>query len=91
MQQMRLLIISGCLAFGLGAAYAADPAPHFKTENVIWVVSDGLRWQEVFAGADETLMTKEAGGVPDVESLRKTFWRDTPEARLAARQVAKPL
>ncbi len=47
-------------------------------------MTDGLRWQEVFNGAEESLMTKENGGVSDVPGLKKTYWRDTPEARRSA-------
>jgi hypothetical protein len=43
-----LRILPFLLAF---AATAATP----KTRNIIFVSTDGLRWQEVFRGADETL------------------------------------
>lgn len=49
---------------------------------VILVLTDGLRWQEVFRGADRELMGK-SGGVQDTAALRRDFWRDTPEARRA--------
>src|SRR5688572_27461355 len=52
-----------------------------KTENVFLITTDGLRWQEVFTGAEELLLNKTNGGVKDVETLRKNFWRDTPEQR----------
>jgi hypothetical protein len=47
------------------------------------VTTDGLRWQELFGGAEEALLSKEAG-VPDVEELRRAFWRDTSTARREA-------
>lgn len=47
-------------------------------------MTDGLRWQEVFHGADSTLMTKENGSVSDVPALRQTYWRDTETARRQA-------
>ena len=53
------------------------------TENVILLMTDGLRWQEVFTGAEESLLTKEPGGVKDVEGLKAEFWRNTPEERRA--------
>ena len=68
----------------LGAAHAEDPSTPRKTENVIFVMTDGLRWQEVFAGADRSLMNKESGGVEDVPALEKAYWRDAPEARREA-------
>ena len=64
-------------------AQAGEPAGR-ATENVILLMTDGLRWQEVFTGAEEVLMTKEPGGVKDVDRLKKAFWRDTPEARREA-------
>ena len=61
----------------LASAAAAQP----KTKNIIFVMTDGLRWQEVFNGAEESLMTKENGAVSDVAALKKIYWRATPEAR----------
>lgn len=55
-------------------------AAELKTQNVFLIVSDGLRWQEVFTGAEEGLMNKE-NGVKNVTALREKFWRNTPEER----------
>ena len=66
------------LASGLAAAAAVTTllaAPGGRTENVVLITTDGLRWQEVFGGAEESLMTKEAGGVSDPAELRRAFWR----------------
>ena len=57
------------------------PAPAQQADNVVLFTVDGLRWQEVFAGADEALLTEEAGGVDDVDALRGEFWRTTAEQR----------
>jgi hypothetical protein len=46
-----------------GAGWAGEMAPRWKTRNVVLVTIDGLRWQEVFRGADSDLMTPEAGRV----------------------------
>ena len=54
-----LAIWIGSISLG-GLAEAATPR---VTENVLWIMTDGLRWQEVFAGAEEILMTEENGGV----------------------------
>ena len=62
----------------------AQPA---KTKNVIFVMTDGLRWQEVFAGADASLMNKEDGSVKDVPALQKVYWRESGQAR---REVLMP-
>jgi hypothetical protein len=55
-----------------------------KTENVIFVMTDGLRWQEVFRGAENQLIDKQRGKVSDVEATRKNYWRDSQEARREA-------
>jgi hypothetical protein len=69
-----------CL-FAWSSLAGADDAVLHRTENVFLITYDGLRWQEVFGGADETLLSKEAGGVRDVEALKQRFWADTPEQR----------
>jgi Type I phosphodiesterase / nucleotide pyrophosphatase len=57
-----------------GHAQAARP---LKTRNVVLIVSDGLRWQEVFTGADPSLLNEKNGGIWDKEEdLRREFWRD---------------
>jgi len=74
------------LASGLAAAAAASvllAAPTLRTENVVLITTDGLRWQEVFGGADEQLLTKEAG-VSAPADLKRELWRETPEARREA-------
>lgn len=57
--------------------------PRHKTSRVVWVMTDGLRWQEVFQGAELALMTKQ-NGVSDLEALKKDFWRDAAEDRRSA-------
>jgi hypothetical protein len=59
--------------------------PASETHNVILVVSDGLRWQEVFRGADSLLVFGSptvAGG--DAASVRQRFWRPTVAERREA-------
>jgi hypothetical protein len=63
----------------LPAAQADAAAPTLKTRAVVLIVLDGLRWQEVFDGAEHDLMNAKIGGVQDADQLRKDFWRDTPE------------
>ena len=59
--------------------------PPLRTRNVVLIVSDGLRWQEVFTGADPTLLNEANGGIWDKEEdLRREFWRaDAVERRRA--------
>jgi len=69
---------------GACIADAAEVGGKRATENVILLMTDGLRWQEVFGGAEEVLMSKDPGGVKEVDALKAAFWRDTPEARREA-------
>lgn len=48
---------------------------------VVLIVVDGVRWQEVFTGADSTLLTKRPGGVSDTLAIRRDFWRPTADER----------
>src|SRR6267154_1598524 len=50
-----------------------------KTENVILITLDGMRWQEVFSGAEKRLITKKFVG--DTVQLTKKFWSENPERR----------
>jgi hypothetical protein len=66
-------------------AAAADAPAALKTRNVVLIVSDGLRWQEVFTGADPLLLNEKNGGIWDKEeALRREFWRDDPTERRKA-------
>jgi hypothetical protein len=63
---------------------AAQPPP-YQTRNVVLIVSDGLRWQEIFTGAEEDLLNDKEGGswVPEQE-LRRRYWRPTADERRKA-------
>jgi len=80
--------LCGALLLGLtvlvASAQAQSPAP-LKTRNVVLIVSDGLRWQEIFTGADPTLLNEHNGGIWDKEAdLKRDFWRaDVNERRKA--------
>jgi arylsulfatase A-like enzyme len=57
--------------------------PTDAADNLVFITWDGFRWQELFAGAEEGLLSKDLGGVPDIPSLQSAFWRDTAEDRRA--------
>jgi hypothetical protein len=70
----------------IAAASSAGPAQAAgKTQNVVLIVSDGLRWQEIFTGAEEDLLNDGAGGswLSDAD-LRKRYWRASPAERREA-------
>ncbi|MDB5297821.1 MAG: Type phosphodiesterase / nucleotide pyrophosphatase [Phycisphaerales bacterium] len=60
------------------------PAPAVA-DHLLFVTTDGFRWQELFRGADEPLLAAKAGGVREAAGpLRERFVRPTPgEARAA--------
>ncbi|MBZ5539686.1 MAG: LTA synthase family protein [Acidobacteriia bacterium] len=73
-----------CALFCAASPLCAQvPAGH-KTQHIIFVMTDGLRWQEVFSGSEKSLMNKKNGQVAGEAALRKAYWRETPEARREA-------
>ena len=76
-------VLSSLLVLFDGAPAHAQSA--LRTRNVVLIVSDGLRWQEVFTGADPTLLNEANGGIWAKEAdLRRDFWRDDPVERRRA-------
>jgi hypothetical protein len=65
----------------------AQSSPDHKTQHIIFVMTDGFRWQELFSGAEESLMNKKNGKVKNEAELKKIYWRATPEER---REVLMP-
>lgn len=76
---MARVVLLACFLLGLACGAAAQG----RTDRVILITLDGLRWQELFAGADSVLLA-DARYVDDGEGLRRRFWRPTPEARRGA-------
>lgn len=74
--KMRICLFLNFLLIG-GSAFAQQ----LKTENVILITLDGMRWQEVFSGAELRLITKKF--VSDSAQLKKKFWNESSEKRRA--------
>ena len=80
-----LAISCSSLALVTASAFAQVPTRPLKTRNVVLIVSDGLRWQEIFTGADPTLMNSEHGGIwADPVALKREFWREDVAQRRQA-------
>lgn len=86
-----VLFLASILAFldprAVQAASGSDhhPGSGLRTRNVVLIVSDGLRWQEIFTGADPLLLNEKNGGIWEKESdLRAQFWREEPGERRRA-------
>ena len=52
-------------------------------DNVVLVTLDGLRWQEVFSGADKNLINN-SDFVEDTDELKALFWRNDQAQRTKA-------
>ncbi len=64
------------------AAPASAQSP--RRHNVVLIVTDGFRWQELFGGADPALNNAEYGGVEDTAALRRAFLVGDAEANRRA-------
>ncbi|MFZ0758419.1 MAG: hypothetical protein WAM69_00605, partial [Candidatus Sulfotelmatobacter sp.] len=72
-----LVVVALAFVFSVPSGWA-----QLKTRNVVLIVSDGLRWQEVFTGADPALLNEKYGGIwESPEQLRRKFWNDDPSER----------
>jgi hypothetical protein len=72
----RLTLFALILNLSLAYALAQD----FKTEKVIFITLDGLRWQELFTGAD-TWLIRNTKYVEDTTALLNAYWADSPQER----------
>ena len=70
------LILLAALAALLASCADNDP-------RVIVITYDGLRWQEVYTGADSSLLFNPKY-VPDIEAAKAKYWRPTAEERREA-------
>lgn len=79
---MKRIGIAGLAALAAVLLVSTALAEPQKTRNVVLIVADGLRWQEVFSGADPLLLNDKAGGswTPTAE-LKKQYWNDDPRER----------
>jgi len=57
------------------------PAADYKTQNLVLVTVDGLRWQEVFSGIDPELMQLKEAGMDEADALRDSLWADSAQER----------
>lgn len=69
-------IIFCCLLF----FYNPLCSQELKTENVFLITLDGLRWQELFSGADPHLIN-DTDFVNDTSELKSLFWRESAMER----------
>ncbi len=73
MKQAALLLLLFCAFY----SYAQTGS---KTQHVFIITVDGLRWQEVFTGADKQIISNREY-VEDPVLLREMYWDDNPDER----------
>lgn len=78
---VRFAVLLAWTALLLAGGSSQTSAAALRTENVILITADGLRWQEVFRGAEKALMNKQYGSVADTNALLGEFWRESAEER----------
>jgi hypothetical protein len=79
-----LFAIAGVSAAIPLRAQTIAPSAGSATEHVFLVMTDGLRWQEVFRGADPSLLTKANNDDRPVDTLVRQYVRSTPQQARAA-------
>jgi hypothetical protein len=80
--KLRFLLSVGlCLSFGVRWSMAQPKSAPLKTRNVVLIVSDGLRWQDVFTGADPALLNEHGGIWASPDKLHRAFWNDDVNER----------
>ena len=82
MRACRILIALVLAAVALRAEQTPTAPP---AQNVVVITIDGLRWQEMFGGADRDYFKKGKPG--EVTDAEKRFWRSSAEER---REVLMP-
>lgn len=75
--------IFAALAGGLALGAHAQTVKQ-RTENVVLVTLDGMRWQEVFGGADSALFRQSKYYYADRQKLQKDFGQGPPAQRRQA-------
>ncbi len=79
----RLFLVVAAFLFALTIQPAGHPALP-GARNVLVVTLDGVRWQELFGGAQRELIDEKLGGVADLDGTRRRFLRpNAEEARRA--------
>lgn len=78
---VRSVVASAALIVSSACAFAVH-AQQAPAQNVVLVMTDGFRWQEMFRGADAALLTAKSNwDGRSVDDLRKRYLADTPEQR----------
>lgn len=72
---MKKIILFFAISISAIACFGQTP----KTKNLIIVTLDGMRWQEVFRGADSAMISSKY--TEDKDEVRKKYWRPSLDER----------
>ena len=81
---LLFISVTSCAETNSSTTTASSKASHAK--NLILITIDGLRWQELFGGADENLLNNDKF-VRESSHTKEQFWDDNEEKR---RQLLMP-
>jgi hypothetical protein len=79
MRKLLLFAIASLALFVVSGTAATRPI----VKNVVIITLDGMRWQELFGGAERTLLGKDEKEITE-SSAFKRFWKETPADRRTA-------
>lgn len=75
-------IVQQALCLGVLLGLSAHPLlPGTRTKCVVLVTGDGIRWQEVFRGADPSLLHSDDHGMKEAAEVRQKFGGSSREER----------
>ncbi|MFV8370011.1 phosphoglyceromutase [Flavobacterium sp. LB2R40] len=80
---MKKLILLTSLFRLIFLTTQAQPKAETQKTKIVLITLDGLRWQELFTGADANLIENK-DFVHDAAELKTKFWRNTPSERRTA-------
>ncbi len=81
---LAIVALAVCPGLNAGSYGGAARRTEATARNVLVVTLDGVRWHELFGGAQPALVDEKTGGVADVDATRARFVRGTrDEARSA--------
>ncbi len=75
---MKFTFLPSVLLIFIFSTAIAQDIP--QTENIFIITTDGFRWQEVFTGADSTLINN-TGFVEDTSITKQLYWSDDASVR----------
>jgi hypothetical protein len=82
MKSIKLIVVLSLLILAACSSEKKHEKVISKDESskVFVITLDGLRWQELFSGADSLLVANKEY-VGDIEGLKKQFWKETAKER----------